>query len=126
MPTQTNWLRYSVSQLARRSSPWDSGAADLLGVGCAVHAVAGFVQAHPGDTDRIFRARWQDDFMANLLQFVGFREQFGIDGVIGIRDDDNDVQFAHGPFFDFFERCCREKMQHQVRVGIKCFQVPIG
>ena len=36
------------------------GAADQLGAGGAVDAVAGFVQANPGDADRVVRAGGQD------------------------------------------------------------------
>ena len=97
------------------------GAADLLGTGRAVDAVAGAVEADPGDADRVVGAGREDEFVIQLLRFGGFGENFGIEGVVGIGRDDGDVEFADGTFLDAFGDAARE-MGEEIGGVIESFQ----
>ena len=61
----------------------------------------------------------------NLLRFGGFREHVGVEGVVGVGDDDRDVQLAHGPLLDALGDAARE-VGEEVGGGVKGFEGPAG
>lgn len=96
-------------------------AADILRSRCAVDAVAGAIQTNPCDANGIVRARWQDQFMADLAGFRRFRKNFRVEGVIGIRCDDHYVEQSNGTLLDALSNAARE-MGDEVGIGIERLQ----
>ncbi len=90
-----------------------------------MHAVAGTVEADPGDADGIVGAGRQNQFVTDGLQFGGFRNSSGIDGIVWIRSNNDNVKLADGSFLDFGGNTAW-KMGHQISLLVKSFEVSLG
>ena len=77
------------------------GAADLFGLGSAVNAVAGTIEADPGGADGVIRAGWDGEFVIDLFGFFGFGENGGIKKVTGIGGGFGHVKGADGALLHF-------------------------
>src|SRR5881409_759684 len=84
-------LRVPVSQA---ETTMRLGAPDLFGMGRAVNAVAGSVQADPDGANRIVRAGLEEQLVIEFAGLSGFGKKLRIKGVVGIERSHRDVQFA--------------------------------
>jgi len=101
------------------------GAADLLRRRRSVDTVAGAVQTDPGDADRVVGSGGNDELAAERLGFGGLGEGRGVEGVVGIGDDDGHAEFADGAFFDIAGDAHR-KMREKASVGVEGLQGVFG
>src|SRR5258706_9933953 len=90
-----------------------------------MNSVARFVQADPGHADRVVWAGRQDQFRFQLARFGRLRKNLRVEGVVWIRAEDRDAQFADGPLFHALGYAARE-MREQVRVHVEGFQSSTG
>lgn len=97
------------------------GAANLLGTGSAMNAVAGAVKADPNDTDWVIGPGRDYELVTYLAGLGGLRENGWVESVVGVGRDDGDVKFADGAFFDEPGDAARE-MSEEIGGGVKGFK----
>lgn len=97
------------------------GPAHLFRAGGAVNAIAWFVQADPSDADGIVGTGRQDQPGVQLPRLGGFRKYVRVEGVVRVRGDDSNAQFAEGPFLDPLRDAAWE-VREQVGLGVERLQ----
>ena len=101
------------------------GAADVLGTGCAVDAVAGAVEADPDGADGIVGAGLEGQLAVELTGFLGFGKDFGVEKVGGVGGGTGDVEFADGALFGELGDAAGE-VGDEVGAGVVNFELTVG
>ena len=84
-------------------------------------AIAGAIKADPRHANRVVGTGRDDELVAELLRLGGFGKRCRIKRVVGVGDDDGDVQFANGAFLNFL-RDAHGKMSDERTGGVAGFE----